>query len=272
MFEIIKVFVEQVFKLINIDSLLKGRDKHKTADVGVELFSLYSNLNSIYVVGTAIVREIDNTIARWDRYRKEERKEEPIEFYHLNDLLQLQQNNIIWFCKDFLHLTMYIDIIDPQTSRTLQLFLSEKSNVLRRLLSVMSPKISSPDTSSAFFNIALERNFLGAINDIVLQPHLRNKEIVDKIHGLREENINFYRLSAKDINFLRGYLRDRKPPEQLESLRLMLDQLYAKLIANFELKDVILRVGQPTPQTSTDNWVPWNHTFRSGVRGSRRPP
>jgi len=64
-FEILKVFVEQVLKLINIESLLKQRDKRKLSSIGADLFSLYSNLNAIYVTGLQIVAEIEQTVERW---------------------------------------------------------------------------------------------------------------------------------------------------------------------------------------------------------------
>ena len=43
MFEILKVFIEQVFKLVNIDGLLKERDKKRLSAIGADLFSLYTS-------------------------------------------------------------------------------------------------------------------------------------------------------------------------------------------------------------------------------------
>jgi hypothetical protein len=83
LFEILKIFIEQTFKLINIDPLLKSRERHRLSSLGVDLFSLYTSLNGIYVTGLLIVREIEQTIERWDRYRTEGRAEEPIKFAHL---------------------------------------------------------------------------------------------------------------------------------------------------------------------------------------------
>lgn len=53
MFEIL-LFVEQLFKALNIEVLLARRDKSKLAEVGASLFSLYSSLNAIYVNGQEI--------------------------------------------------------------------------------------------------------------------------------------------------------------------------------------------------------------------------
>lgn len=142
MFEILKVFIEQVFKLVNIENLLKERDKRKLSSIGADLFSLYANLNAIYVTGLQIIAEIEQTLDRWDRYRREKRAEEPIDFYKLKELVQIQRRNIIWFGQSFVSLSKYLDVVDPKTARTVALFLSTKGCVATQC---------SPEPSRLFY-------------------------------------------------------------------------------------------------------------------------
>ena len=86
---------------------------------------------------------------------------------------------------------------------------------------------------------------------------VENNRLLESVDEFGADTIQLRRLCSAEVKFLRSYLRDRKPGEQLEALRQMLDQLHEKLIANFELKDVLLRVGEHTSQTSADDWVHW---------------
>jgi hypothetical protein len=74
MFEIIKLFVEQALKLLNIKELVTARKGAKLAEIGVELFELYSSLNRILVCGLQIVDDLEEVVRR----RKEsEEKQNP---------------------------------------------------------------------------------------------------------------------------------------------------------------------------------------------------
>jgi hypothetical protein len=106
--------------------------RKKVSAIGADLFSLYTDLNSIYVVGIKIVKEIEDTIGRWNRYRSEGRAEEPINFYHLHELLSVQRRNIIWFGNSFVRLSRYLDVVDPKTARAVALLISGKSNIVER--------------------------------------------------------------------------------------------------------------------------------------------
>ena len=76
-----------------------------------------------------------------------------------------------------------------------------------------------------------------------------NAFLLDKIDYSGEDTIEIRdEVSEREIQFLNDYLRTRKPAEQLDALRLILDRLHEKLIANFEVKDVLLRVGERTTE------------------------
>jgi hypothetical protein len=58
MFEVLKIFIQQAFKLLNIPELVKARKETQLAELGVSLFALYSSLNRILVCGLQIVDEL----------------------------------------------------------------------------------------------------------------------------------------------------------------------------------------------------------------------
>jgi hypothetical protein len=70
MFEILKIFVEQLVKALNLEVLLARRDKSKLAEVGASLFSLYSSLNGIYVHGREIASCIRDILRDYENSKQ----------------------------------------------------------------------------------------------------------------------------------------------------------------------------------------------------------
>jgi hypothetical protein len=60
MFEIVKLFIKEAMKVINIKDLVKARKDSRLASLGVEMFDLYSSLNGVLVCGLRIVDQIES--------------------------------------------------------------------------------------------------------------------------------------------------------------------------------------------------------------------
>jgi hypothetical protein len=90
MFEVLKIFIEQAFKLINISALVNARKGTKMAELGVNMFELYSSLNRVFTCGLRIIDSIEHIISKHDQYKRENRLGEYIPAFDLDDLLQDQ--------------------------------------------------------------------------------------------------------------------------------------------------------------------------------------
>jgi hypothetical protein len=270
LFEILKIFIEQAFKLINIDALSKSRDRRKLASIGADMFSLYTSLNGIYVIGLLIVEEIEKTIERWDRYRREGKPEEPIEFYTLNSLLDRQVGNIVAFGNSFIRVAYQIDVIDPDATRRMALFISTKKNIISLLIYQL---IYSRSPTSLVLSASFEKSLIAAVGkaqatDLELRYDLNDK-LLHNIDCNKEDAIATKALSGKEVAALTMYLTERRPREQLEYLKCVLEKLHEKLVTTFEVKDVLMRVGARTPQDETE-WVNmWHKPFE--MRLTDRP-
>lgn len=267
MFEIIKVFVEQVFKLISIDRIIQKKEKHKLSLIGVDLFSLYTNLNNIYVTGLLILQEIEKRINQWEEIKQTGRK--TVNLYRLPDLLSIQSQNISWFAISFARLSRHIDIVDPEATRAISLFLSTKKNIMGILLHQINSqniRMLQPSSTTSrpalLFSMAFEDSLLQAVDSAKHSKYSggwrTNELLLEKVDYSGEDTMEIrHEVSEREIQFLSDYLRTRRPAEQLDALRLILDRLHERLIANFEVKDVLLRVGEHTPQTSSDGLANW---------------
>jgi hypothetical protein len=58
--------------------------------------------------------------------------------------------------------------------------------------------------------------------------------------------------TEQDVLILRRYVAERDPEKQLEYLRKILDELYVNLVSRFDIKDVLLKVGDPRVKELTD--------------------
>ncbi len=209
MFEILKVFVEQIFKVINLETLIKGSDRKKLSEIGAHLFSLYTILNSIYITGRSIVAEIEAGIDRWEH----QKKEDPF-LFQLNDMLEAQTKNIKDFCLAFVQFSRYIDIIDPQSVRDISIFIETKRNIVNVLTEEMKKQYGTH-----LFSPTLEDKLLDVASTDKVRA-LRNSRLAE-LKG-DEEHIRYgfiphhfrdgdYELYQHDIH--RYFLQNLPKPE-----------------------------------------------------------
>lgn len=262
MFEILKVFVEQAFKLVNVEFFMKNNDRNKLASLGVDLFQLYTALNSIYVTGMSIIDEIERLVAHKKILGMDfETKVRPEEMYTIRHLLRKQKNNIIRFSNHFLKLTRQLDIIDPKLSRSLPMFLSEKQNIITAILDEID-KAAPEDSTESW--IRGDDDYLNnsCIFSNTFEMKLLNKSkrrgsyrffdnLPSEGYGQDQQKVNFSRMRSEHVDALEIYLEIRQPREQMKSLHAILDQFHDALVKNFETKDILARV-KPSDRLDDD--------------------
>jgi len=245
MFQIIKLFVESVVKLVNIDALVKHRDKAKLANIGVDLFELYATLNSIYLTGKKIVQSIENTLEQDERNKPKNRFKGNVSSSRLGHLLEEQANNLVRFRNSYEVLSRHLNIVDPDSTREVSLFIEGKANVLYVLTTEM--KVQTTRGSNIF-----SQSFEDALLDVVRSGRRRaSPHGVPRFWELRrqsEESISISNITDENLAFLKDYLRKRRPIEQLEVLRQILERLHESLVKNFEIKDILVKVGEASSQ------------------------
>ena len=262
MFEILKLFIEQVFRTLDIKSLLKSHKQAKLAEIGADLFALYSTLNSIYTCGNRILEEVEDIVARsaetrgGTRYRYAGR---------LRSLLEEQANNIADFSQAFTRLARVIDVLHPDIAFRMSLFITPKKNIVGFLLANMSGM--NAEKGSFLFGTATESNLISLLERAHAQRSADNLspfydymrlvgEAIESTRDVREEIALVDHLSDQSLIILAEYLKARKPREQLETLRPILAELHATLAKSFEVKEILLKVGDQRARKHNLSWFP----------------
>jgi hypothetical protein len=261
MFEIIKLFIEQVFRALDIKSLLESHKRAKLAKIGADLFALYSTLNSIYTCGNRILEEIDDIVPRsaetggGTRYRYAGR---------LRSLLEEQSNNIVDFSQAFTRLARVIDVLHPDIAYRMSLFITPKKNIVGFLLANMSGV--NAEKGSFLFGAATEGNLISLLektpehrsadNLSLFYDDMRLGQAIESAQDVRETIALVDHLSDQSLIILAEYMKTRKPREQLETLRPILADLHATIAKSFEVKDILLKVGDERARKHNLNWFP----------------
>jgi hypothetical protein len=252
MFEVLKIFIEQAFKLINISALVNARKGTKMAELGVNMFELYSSLNRVFTCGLRIIDSIEHIISKHDQYKRENRLGEYIPAFDLDDLLQDQARNIVDFSHAFSNLSAAVDVMDPDAARIIKIFLAGKGNVVSELINMMNIKAGH---ATPMFGVSAEENLLEYITGKNAMAHKGKAEILElrraisdsrarRAKAVAEECIDYsYGIPISKIPVLRRYLKERRPREHLDQLKDILQNLHDVPKRNFKLEDVLLLVG-----------------------------
>ena len=67
MFEIVKVILESIVKVLDPEKVLVARRSGKLNQIGTRLYMLYIHLNEIAIYGKSLVIEIENYLASWEK-------------------------------------------------------------------------------------------------------------------------------------------------------------------------------------------------------------
>jgi hypothetical protein len=85
---------------------------------------------------------------------------------------------------------------------------------------------------------------------------MRLGQAIESAQDVRETIALVDHLSDQSLIILAEYMKTRKPREQLETLRPILADLHATIAKSFEVKDILLKVGDERARKHNLNWFP----------------
>jgi hypothetical protein len=242
MFELIRILIEQISKHIDFSAVLRARKEDKLADIGVDLFALYLATNRIYITGQDILREVSqfrNFFEKWKSYNASQERVET----RLKEKVAEQCTNIREFYSIFERRSGVAAVIDPEFARKAGLLAEVKG------ASIFDCLIAAMSQGSHLFSSSMERQLSQLMSVDFSQK--KAQEILQQIRGIQADSNctkeTIRDLGSFDVDSLTSvekYIDEMKPAAQLESLRVILDGFHETLTTNFEVRDILLRVGE----------------------------
>jgi len=258
MFEVLKLFIQSLFDVLDLKGLRTRQADSKIAQVGAELFLLYSALNSVYVAGIQIVDRIDGAIERSVSGDAVSREGSAIFVYGngLHTALSYQFEKIREVDRLYRDLAHVIDIVDGGAASRIDLFLNDKMNIIQFLLGQLGKySLDDDEQDSLLFSASVEDEIIQRlfgrwpVTETPSQPWWltpRRRWIYNLYQRDDSERIeSYHKIPLAKIDVLRQYVIERKPRDQLRELRALLDDFHDSLASTFSIRDVLLEVGDP---------------------------
>jgi hypothetical protein len=246
MFELIKVLVEYLGKLINPAELSKLKKSKDIRELGCQLLILYVRLNEIIVTGEEIIRNLERYVERMEADLARGETSEWLPKWGSNFVLPnllKQHSNIDKLNQLLTNFHRELVIIDADAYLKLQYLLVAKRSVIDQLLEIMAAG-SMP---------------LGGPTEEKIKEHLEDSSLVRSFRPTRNERSEFadrigWELKREAISIsepwtnavyrqIKEDLNSRKPREQLKHIYAVATQLRGSLEAHFSITDILLDVG-----------------------------
>lgn len=266
MFEIAQLLIEQIIKTLDFASIKKNRDARKKAEIGANLFLLYSTLNRVYGRGHGIVDELEAICKRLERYESEGRNDRTVKSWQISGSIIDQYKDLLRIRIAFIKLHRLLDVVSEGASREMYVFIGGKVNaisVLGHLVSGITPNherygFAGENSSSALFGAQSEKMLVEEIERLKSKGSSDSRDLASLLKvQLPEEKIgNIGELTPEQVESLRTYLAERNPREALEAIKPTLEKFHKDLQENFSVGDVAFRVGQESWRLDEDPF--WN--------------
>jgi hypothetical protein len=159
MFELIKVVIEQVFRMIDFNGILRARKASRLSDIGLDLLGLYVSMNKIYVTGEDILNILDIARLRnyFEQWQAQGTPQERVGV-DLKRRIAKQRENIMAFGSSFSTLYGTVAIVDPKTTREIELVMRGKEkSIFYYVIAEMAPPEETP---SYMFSATRERELI----------------------------------------------------------------------------------------------------------------
>jgi hypothetical protein len=231
MIELVKVVVETLTKVI--PNISKSRTDKRFTRIGADLFMLYVRLNEVLVSASELISSVEEYVESSDPDKPERAS---LRASLQNSIAQgvRRQAADLERMATFLHQwAMDLSIIDGQTYAELFSLLKGKFNALNELLMAMGHGAGLP---------------IGGPTEDDYRAVAKSREYAQyEAYRDRFDSISTVSTSApwdKGVDRqLAAYLDSRKPREQLASIRTSLEKMHDDLAKTFDLKGVLLAVG-----------------------------
>jgi hypothetical protein len=252
MFEILKILIDTVGKALSPQAIAGYRKKKKLADLGKELFLLYSHLNEVIVTGYDIVSALETYVQRMGRHLS-----------HSDDAyaltagswirfrLVLQRVNLARLGGTLQRLSRELSILDGESYRRLRPLLDGKRNALDTLLTILGG-------GQLPLVMADEESILQRIDSQKADDHF-GMDIREEIgRELRRIVIpTTVQWDGVVYEQVRRYLTDRNPRGQLKQLEEAAKQLHTTLKSSFDISDILLKVSDERYSTRYEGEFFW---------------
>jgi hypothetical protein len=246
MFEIIKVLVEYLSKLINPTELSKLKRQKDMRELGCQLLILYVRLNEIIVTGEEIIRGLERYVERTEADLAQGETSEWLLKWGSNFILPnllKQHSNIDRLNQALTDFHEELAIIDADAYLKLHYLLVAKRSAIDQLLEIVADgnmPLGGPTEEE--IKEYLEDPSLGR----AFRPtRYERSEFADRIGWeLRRDAIPISKPWNNDVyRQVKEDLDSRKPREQLKYIYAVATQLRESLEKYFSITDILLEVG-----------------------------
>ncbi|MCL2710240.1 MAG: hypothetical protein FWE95_05110 [Planctomycetaceae bacterium] len=255
MLEIVKIIVDLLKDGIDFSKLSKEKKKTK---IGVNLFSVYTNLNQILITGYGIVKSLENYVERMERHLTKHDDKYALDVGRncIEYKLIEQRVNIARFGIAVQDILPELDILSGNFVRKIVPLITGKFNALGYLLGILGEK------KMPIFSFTMTE-FMDMVESNEKQTQKYSAENIrdnsfriDQVRIDQECQYNFYQKLDKstvislekqwseDVYLqIKEYLSVRNPRKVLEEIENVLETLRESIEKNFSVSDIIVEVG-----------------------------
>jgi hypothetical protein len=258
MFELLKTLVESLLKGFSFDKLAAKRREKRLAEVGTEVFLLYTSINEILVVGEMIVSALEGALS-WLAEKEQAGEIDRHYFTPLDFLLRQQGNNILKFQGSLKRVALELQLISPDEYSQIAPLIHGKGNALAcvvdNLVGNYGQAVALPTVDMRQLSLALAAGH--PVTGRPLQPGEEpffsefQREVYKYVATVKVPNLCYLGQDAAAV--IRSYLAQENPRAWLEEIKELLFKLHDGIERHFSLQDILLEVGD----RRLANYDPW---------------
>lgn len=237
MLELFKILGELLIKVIATESIINAKKSKKLRKLGVDLFLMYSTLNSAIVLGRRILERLD-----WGVWwmKSSIREGEPRAVCCMSDVAPMfnrQLSLLRGFVTAFRHLDLETEVLSSEVAWRLVPIATEKMNALN----LLSLAIERGKTRL----VSLDEVKMRWLMEYAADPLRKSSLEFEMFDGLIIER-GIADVSAIEVSqhpIVEAYLQSGKAKNDLDELERLAHLLRASIEKNFSVQDILLDVG-----------------------------
>ncbi|MEO1033697.1 MAG: hypothetical protein AAFX55_20095 [Bacteroidota bacterium] len=235
MIEVLKILASNLLKILSVENIANVRKNKKLNNLGVEIFLLYSNLNTILVCGREIIKELENA-SRWMK-RKIDHGEINREYQNqISSLLKNQLIQLNQFIQAYYRIGNQLELLSPEFKLNLYPIIGDKISVLSILTRCISGEIGQ---STQLISIDEKRIIELMENPRRFYGFREAEELIVINHGIE----NTDNLTAESYDIIQRYLESGIPYKRLDEIESLTKKLNVLIKENFTIDNILIAVG-----------------------------